>query len=98
MTITAPKGNFLVVAQLTEETSPGHGKGHRYNVMAHEDHVAGETGRGVFCTTIEQARNRIAADIKIMSRRSDESGLIDWGTMAAREYAIFPVTFGDEVK
>jgi len=98
MTITAPTGKFLVMAQLVEDTSPGRGKGHRYTVMAHEDDIAGETGRGTFCQTIEQARNRIAADIKIMSHRTDASGLIDWGTMAAREYAIFPVTFGEAVE
>ena len=101
MEVKKPKAGFLVVSELTEDTSPGHGKGHRHYVRAHfqddAKDIPSDKG-GLFANTIEDARNRIAADKRIMSKGTDASGLINWGTMAAREYAIFPVTFGEAVE
>lgn len=92
-----PSGNFIVIAEFTEDTSPGHGKGMRHIVReSYED--TNDQGKGTFCNTVEQARNRIAADKRIMSQGTDASGLINWGKMAAREYAIFPVMFGEAVE
>jgi len=99
MTINAPAGKFLVIAQLSENSSHkgANDKGHRYFVHAGYDNPL-DMGRGTFCQTIEQARNRIIADKQTMAKRTDASGLIDWGSSPARDYAIFPVTFGEAVE
>ena len=96
--IKKPKGAFLVIAQLTNTIS----KGHRYAVMPawHSDgrYDKLDQGTGRYCNTIEQARTRILCDIASNSKPDTFGGLIDWGTMAAREYAIFPVTFGERIE
>lgn len=97
MTVNAPKGKFLVIAQLTENSPGGRDKGYRYIVrepiMNAEQFPGVDAGRGDYAETLDQAKARIECEKKTLANRYDASGLIDWGKAAAREYAIFEVSF-----
>lgn len=80
---------FVVFAELTENSHPNaDDKGYRYRVYL--------SGRRM--DTLRDAEVAIKENVELMGKRFDETGLIDWGKAAKREYAIYECTEWKRVK